>query len=148
MQSTDLSYYLVLFSSRKQLSDFAFKSVLFLKTKLERSAYAKSGKWAVMYLCVNGIVFAYFYGYDVWLWNCSDNVGFLFFNLLLQQWYVTPATLFCSKSEHLYVHTCIRHCNVTYRSIDRPAGVNFHYLCVYNVRFILLLLFINYIPTI
>ena len=47
-----------------------------------------------------------------------------------------------------YVHTCIRHCHITYHFIERPAGATFYYMFAYNVWLTLLLLFTNYIQTI
>jgi hypothetical protein len=56
-----------------------------------------------------------------------------------------PPLLHCFK---WYVHTCIRHCHITYHFIERPAGATFHYMFAYNVWLTLLLLFTNYIQTI
>jgi hypothetical protein len=38
-------------------------------------------KWAIMYLCVRGIDFAFLYDFDFLLWNCSDIVVFFKYNL-------------------------------------------------------------------
>jgi hypothetical protein len=36
------------------------------------SACTKSGKWAIMYVCVRGVIVSSFYDFDIWFWNSSD----------------------------------------------------------------------------
>jgi hypothetical protein len=46
------------------------------------NACVKPGNWAVMYLRVSGIYFAYFYHFSIWFWKCSDSVVFCLFLIL------------------------------------------------------------------
>ena len=50
------------------------------------SACAKPRKWSVVYMCVRCIDFAFFYDFDIWFWNSSDGVDFLFFIQILDHY--------------------------------------------------------------
>ena len=98
--------------------------MLILKTKLERSACTKWGKWG----CLTDVPKVWYFCFLFYF--CNNDI---------------PPLLHCFK---WYVHTCIRHCHITYHFIERPAGATFHYMFAYNVWLTLLLLFTNYIQTI
>jgi len=44
---------------------------------------AKPVKWAVMYLCVWGIDFAFFYDFSIECWNCMGSVVFIFHFIII-----------------------------------------------------------------
>ena len=53
-----------------------------LTTTLRWSISTKPEKWAVMYLYVKGICFAYFDDFPIGYWNCSDSAVYFVFILL------------------------------------------------------------------
>jgi hypothetical protein len=67
------------------------------------STCTKSGKWAVMYLCLMGINLAYFYDLSIRFWKCADSVVF-FFNFILHyriEWYFLVCHLVTIFLQHM-----------------------------------------------
>ena len=91
-----------LFLTLNLISTFLFWEWVMFIIFIEVPIESQESKWSCV-KCVNGIYFASFYDFYIWLWNCSDRVVFWVFHVVIED----PTVICRTVIKALLLYFCL-----------------------------------------